>query len=108
MGRPARAADAGCRTHGRSAASGDARDSRARTARCPGQYAGAAFHRPSRVFVSPYVAKMNESPHAVPHCNAAALAIWLAPAAPRNCLTISQIEFHPATWASDRRPPDVL
>src|SRR5258708_2151856 len=57
---------------------------------------------------SPYAARMNESPHAVPHCSTAALAIWLAPAAPRNCLTISQIEFHPAIWASDRRPPEVL
>src|SRR5262249_48752232 len=97
----------GCRMRVGSAATDDRGYSLDRTARCPVRYVGAAFHRRSRA-QSPYAARMNESPHAVPHCNTAALAIWLAPAAPRHCLTISQIEFHPATWASDGRPPDVL
>src|SRR5262249_36276187 len=64
--------------------------------------------RQGAIDLSPYPARITESPHAVPHCSTAALAIWLAPAVPRNCLTISQIEFHPATWASERSPPDVL
>ena len=48
------------------------------------------------------------SPQAVPHCSTFASAIWLAPALPRNCRVISQIEFHPATCASDSSPPDVF
>src|SRR6185503_14632654 len=48
------------------------------------------------------------SPHAVPHCSALASLIWLAPAVPRSCRVISQIEFQPATCASDKSPPDVF
>ena len=88
---PARAAGAPCRTPRRSEASAGARGSPARTARCPGRCAGAAsacmLMRPS--------SGSRESPHAVPHCSARASAIWLAPAVPRNCRVISQIEFQP-------------
>src|SRR3984893_2774311 len=93
MDRPVPPADGPCRKHDTWEASSGGHGSPPKTQRCQDQCAVVALRKVSL----DYTARMTESPHAVPHCRTDALAIWLAPALARNCRTISQIEFHPAT-----------